>query len=187
MEFARWVAAFGLLGMTMAAVGRQDEYGALEGRIAPELRGDTWLNTEPDQKLSLEDRKGKVTLVAFWTFGCSNCQANLPGYARLYKRFKPKDVELIAIHTPETEEEHKLEAVKEHVKEFGIDYPVLIDNDGKNWFRWNQKYWPSLYVLDGEGRIRFRWIGELDYQHAGGEAKVVRAIEQLLRQKPKSS
>ena len=57
-------------------------------KTAPELSGGQWLNTTDHKPLTLAERKGKVTLVEFWTFACSNCQANLPSYARLYEKIQ---------------------------------------------------------------------------------------------------
>jgi hypothetical protein len=66
------------------------------------------------------------------------------------------------------------------VKELGITYPVLLDTDGEIWKRWGQRWWPTLYVIDKKGHVRYRWAGELEFNHAGGEAIVRRVIQQLL-------
>lgn len=151
---------------------------------APELVGTTWFNVEKGKEPTLESRKGKVTLVAFWTFACINCQNNFQPYARLLKTYRPKGVELISIHTPELEIEKKTEEVEKHIKQFKIDYPVLVDTEGKNWFGWKQQVWPTLYVLDSKGRVRYQWTGELNYRNAGGETTVAKVIDRLLAEKP---
>lgn len=153
-----------------------------ESEKVPELIQGQWLNTG-GLPLTLESRRGKPTLVAFWTFACSNCQANFPAYARLYRRYHSKGVELIAIHTPELEIERQPDQVAAHVRRAHIDYPVLIDGEGKNWTAWKQEYWPTLYVLDEKGCIRLKWEGELNYQGAAGERQVSALLDQLLAQK----
>jgi peptide methionine sulfoxide reductase msrA/msrB len=150
-------------------------------KIAPELKGGQWLNTG-GKAITLEARKGKVTLVEYWTFACSNCQANLPSYARLYENFKGQGVEIIGIHTPEFDYEADPKNVARRVKELKIAYPILIDSKSENWNRWEQKYWPTVYLVDKAGRIRYQWIGELESNNAGGEAKISDLIETLLNE-----
>jgi len=150
---------------------------------APLFVEGTWLNTKDGKPVTLESRKGKPTLVAFWTFACSNCQANIPAYERLLAKYRLKGVEMISIHTPEIKIERDLEAVKKHVAKFKIDYPVLIDNDAANWNRWKVQVWPTLFVIDGDGIARYRWLGELNWKGAGGEAKVAQVLDSLLAAK----
>jgi thiol-disulfide isomerase/thioredoxin len=145
----------------------------------PALTGDAslWLNTE--KPVTFE--KGKVYVVHFWTFGCINCKRNLPHYDRWVKKFG-KDVTFMGVHSPETESEKKFENVRAAVKKHNIDYPVLFDPNLDNWKRWQQQWWPTVYLIDKQGRVRYYWMGELEWQGAGGEAKMRRFIEQLLRE-----
>jgi hypothetical protein len=72
--------------------------------------------------------------------------------------------------------------VVKRVKELGITYPVFLDQQGVNWQRWGQHYWPTVYLIDKKGRVRYRWEGELEYNHAGGEAKMARLVNELLKE-----
>jgi peptide-methionine (R)-S-oxide reductase len=146
------------------------------------LTGGAWLNTPGNKPITLASRRGKVTIVEFWTFGCSNCQANLPAYARWHKKFASRGVAVIGIHTPETAYERDPKNVARRVKELGITYPVLLDANNENWNRWNQRYWPTVYLVDKAGRIRQHWEGELNWNGAGGEAKLAAVVEQLLKE-----
>ncbi|RYG25734.1 redoxin domain-containing protein [bacterium] len=92
-------------------------------------------------------------MVAYWTFACSNCDANIPSYARLLAKYRPKGVEMISVHGPQMKIERNLEGVKKHIAKYRIDYPVVIDNDNANWNRWHVLVWPTLYVVDGEAEI----------------------------------
>jgi peroxiredoxin len=150
---------------------------------APLFAEGQWLNTKDGKPITLESRKGKPTLVAFWTFACSNCQANIPAYRRLLAKYRSKGVEMISIHTPEIKIEHDVDQVKKHIEKFKIDYPVLIDNDNANWNRWGVNVWPTLFVVDGNGVIYYHWVGELNWQGAGGEAKVGEILDGLLASK----
>lgn len=149
----------------------------------PELQGGIWLNTSNKTPVKLASRKGKVTLVHFWTFGCINCKRNLPTYNRWQKQFEKQGVMVIGVHTPETEYERDIKNVEASLKKADITYPVLVDSEGANWNRWGQQIWPTVYLLDKWGHVRYRWIGELEYKNAGGEAKTTKYIEELLKEK----
>ena len=179
-------AALGAL-WTVASQPMVRAQNAAQSPVAPELVGGTWLNTAQDDKgnnkpLRLADRRGKVTIVEFWTYGCSNCQANLPAYARWQKQFEKRDVQIIGIHTPETQSERDPKNVARFVRDNNITYPVLIDGKSENWRRWGQQYWPTVYLVDKAGRVRANWEGELNWKGAGGEAKMGRFVEALLKE-----
>ncbi len=149
----------------------------------PELVGDSWLNLpQGTPRPTFASRKGKVTIVHFWTYGCINCRRNLAAYDRWQKRYAARGVMVIGIHTPETEAEGKPANVAKKVKELGITYPVLLDPKRANWSRWPQHIWPSIYLVDKKGLVKYVWEGELEYRGAGGEAKMTRLIETLLRE-----
>jgi hypothetical protein len=60
---------------------------------------------------------------------------------------------------------------------------VLLDQKGENWNRWQQRMWPTVYIIDKQGRVRYRWEGELDWKKAGGERIMGDLVERLLREK----
>ncbi len=86
------------------------------------------------------------------------------------------------MHTPETPAERERANVEKKLKELEITHPVLLDPDGINWKRWGQQWWPTVYLVDRRGFVRYRWEGELEYQGADGTAKMSRRIEELLRE-----
>ena len=181
---AHWLllpVALGLLGAAGGPLLAGERSQSLVGSAAPELTGDSWLNLPKGSTLSLASRKGKVTIVHFWTFGCINCKRNLPAYDRWWKRFATNGVVVIGIHTPESEAERDPANVAKRVKELGIAYPVLLDPDRQNWNRWQQRWWPAIYLIDKQGRVRYVWECELEYQKADGEAKMTQLIVDLLR------
>jgi thiol-disulfide isomerase/thioredoxin len=172
----------GLLGSAAAPLLGGESSKLSADAVALELTGDAWLNVPKGTRLTLASRKGKVTILHFWTFDCINCKRNLPAYDRWQKRFAAKGVLVIGVHTPETEAERNPANVAKKVKELGISYPVLVDSDHENWKRWQQRIWPTIYLIDKQGRVRYGWEGELEYQGAGGEAKMTRLIEALLKE-----
>lgn len=150
---------------------------------APELVGASWLNTSRNAPVTLASRKGKVTIVHFWTFGCINCKHNLPSYSRWQNQFGKRDVAILGVHTPEFDYERRPENVARFLRDENITYPVLLDAGGENWSRWRQRYWPTVYLIDRRGRIRYVWEGELEYDRAGGEAKMARLVDALLQER----
>lgn len=177
----RLFAVFTFLLAGMAYGGRMPD--ELRQR-APELSGNQWLNA-PEGAVSLASRKGQVTVVHFWTYGCINCKRNLPVYARWHEQFGPRGVAVIGIHTPEFEQEARLDNVAAKVQAFGIGWPVLLDPKMDNWRRWKQQFWPAVYLIDRQGVIRYRWDGELNYGGIAGESLMNAAIERLLAEQPK--
>ena len=166
--------------------GFAEEPIKVSASAAAELSGSKWLNTPDGKPIKLSSLKGKVTVLHFWTLGCINCRRNLPSYNRWYKKFDPKQVAIIGVHTPETPGEASKTAVEKAIKKHGIAYPVLVDSlqEGRyaNWDKWHQQYWPTVYLIDKKGKVRWRWEGELEYNQAGGEAKMASLIENLMNE-----
>jgi peroxiredoxin len=145
---------------------------------APELRQVTeWINGEP---LAIQSLRGRVVVVHFFAADCINCIRNMPHYRKWDELFADSDVLLIGIHTPETAAERKIEHVRKKVQEYGLEFPVAIDNDGRNWDAWTNRIWPAVYLIDRQGNVRFWWYGELEWQGAGGEMWMRQRIETLL-------
>ncbi len=151
------------------------------GCDAPELRSvDQWINGEP---LTLRSQQGNVVAVHFWAFGCINCQRNLPHYQAWYEKFPKSSFTLIGIHTPETERERSVDDLRASVEERAIRYPVAVDAAAENWKAWGNNMWPSVYLIDKHGRVRYWWYGELNWQAAKGEQFIRGKIEELLAEK----
>lgn len=129
---------------------------------APELVGtQAWINSGP---LKLSDLKGKVVIVDFWTYSCINCIRTLPYLTAWHDAYKDKGLVIIGVHTPEFAFEKELQNVQKAVKDFGIQYPVVQDNDFSTWRAYNNHYWPAKYIIDKEGNIRYMHFGEGKYE-----------------------
>lgn len=144
---------------------------------APELVGAPWLNT--DEPLGLDALRGKVVLVEFWTLGCFNCRNVLPHVADWHARYGGEAFEVVGVHYPEYDYERDLGNVRGAVAELGVHYPVAVDNEGTTWRAWDQRYWPTLYLVDHQGRIRYSHIGEGGYEatEAAIQALIAEAAE----------
>jgi cytochrome c biogenesis protein CcdA/thiol-disulfide isomerase/thioredoxin len=144
-------------------------------RTAPEFT-DTqqWLNTTDDAPLTLAGLRGHVVLVDFWTYSCINCIRTLPYLNAWYAKYHSKGFEIVGVHTPEFPFEHSASNVAEAVRQNGIHYPVVQDNDYGTWDAYENEYWPAEYLIDAQGRIRLEDFGEGQY------ATKERAIRSLL-------
>src|SRR4051794_9511691 len=158
----------------MAEATRPGEPAAglpVEGEL-PELNGaNAWLNSEP---LKAAGVRGKDVLVEFCTYSCVNWLRTVP-YVRAWdERDRGDGLVVIGAHTPEFEFEHDVEKIRSALEEMGVVYPVAVDNDYAVWRAFDNAYWPALYFVDAEGRIRHHRFGEEDYERSE------RVIQQLL-------
>jgi len=140
---------------------------------APELTGvENWINSKPI--LSMEELKGKVVLIDFWTYSCINCLRTLPYLESWHEKYSKEGLVVIGVHAPEFQFEKKLENVQQAVADQGITYPVVQDNDFKLWNAYSNRYWPAKYLIDKEGVVRFTHFGEGEY--ADTEEKIVKLL-----------
>ena len=127
---------------------------------APEITGQTWINAAPTH---MADLKGKVVLVEFWTFGCFNCRNIEPQVKRWHEQYAQQGLVVIGVHTPETDFERESKNVEHYVRAQHIAYAVVTDNDFATWTRYGTRAWPTVYLIDKQGRIRYAHIGEGNY------------------------
>ena len=139
---------------------------------------DAWINSPP---LSKSDLKGKVTVMDIWTFACWNCYRSFPWLNSLENKYKSKNFQLVGIHTPEFDHEKNRSAVEAKVKEFKLHHPVMMDNDFAYWQKLNNQYWPTFYLIDKQGQVRYRFIGETHGNTRKSNA-IESAIELLLNE-----
>lgn len=157
-----------------------DSTQSKSGKTAPDFTGGgQWLNSEP---LSLQkELKGKVVLVDFWTYSCINCIRTLPYIEKWYETYKDKGFVVVGVHSPEFEFEKKTDNVSKAIKDFGLTYPVVQDNDFNIWKAYNNQYWPAHYLIDGNGAVRATHFGE------GGYEETENQIRSLLGETPLSN
>jgi len=136
-----------------------------------------WVNTEG---VTSESLRGKVAIIHFYAFGCINCIHNYPAYLDWQSRYRGRDVVILGIHTPETKAERDIEEVKKKAAAEKFEFPVLIDVESKNCDAWGNSMWPTVYLVDKAGRLRFLWPGELNWKGATGEAQIRKHVEALL-------
>jgi len=140
--------------------------------IVPSLDGAVeWLNSPP---LTMDQLKGKVVLVDFWTYSCINCLRAIPYVRAWAEKYKDQGLVVIGVHSPEFAFEKRIDNVKKATGDLKIGYPVAVDNSYAIWRAFNNRYWPAHYFIDAEGRVRHHHFGEGDYDQSE------RVIQQLL-------
>jgi thiol-disulfide isomerase/thioredoxin len=143
------------------------DYGA-----APELQNTVWLNTPGP--LRLADLRGQVVLLNMWTFDCINCQHVIPYVKTWYDAYHAQGLQVIGNHFPEFQYEADLGNLTNAVKQLGLRYPIAQDNDGQTWRAYDTHYWPTIFLIDKRGHIRYQSIGE------GAYPQTEAAIQSLL-------
>ena len=129
---------------------------------APGFRDVTsWINTEP---FTLEDQRGKVVLIDFWTYTCINCIRTLPYIKSWHSKYADSGLVIVGVHAPEFEFEKDRQNVIDAMEKFGLEYAVFQDNDFGTWRNYNNRYWPAKYLIDKDGFIRYTHFGEGKYQ-----------------------
>ena len=134
-----------------------------EGTL-PQFSGATaWLNSEP---LTPEGLRGRVVVADFCTYTCINWLRSLP-YVRAWdERYRSRGLVTIGIHTPEFSFERDLDNIRRALAQMRVTYPVVVDNDYAIWNAFANHYWPALYFVDADGRIRHHRFGEGDYERS---------------------
>ena len=128
---------------------------------APELTGiEAWLNSQP---LTLQQLKGKVVLIDFWTYSCINCVRTLPYVTEWDRTYRDKGLVIIGVHAPEFEFEKNKDNVAAAIVSHNIAYPVALDNNLDTWTSFKNRYWPAHYLIDQEGRVVYTHFGEGNY------------------------
>ena len=144
------------------------------GQRAPDFTGGgPWFNTG-GKALTLADLKGKVVAVEMWTAGCYNCRNVIPSLRQWDARYRDKGLMIVGVHSPEFSHEHSEQYVRDSVAKLGIRYAVVMDNGFKIWKAYNNIYWPTIYIVDKKGVVRYSHIGEGEY------AETENMIKQLL-------
>jgi hypothetical protein len=139
---------------------------------APEFPPVEWLNTPAPP--SPADFLGQVRLVDVWDFTCINCLRTLPLLRDWHGRYLDSGLAMLGVHTPEFPFAHDREAVRSAIGRLGIRWPVALDNHQEIWSAFANRAWPTVYLIDRAGYIRYRREGE------GGYVDLEAAIRALL-------
>lgn len=145
---------------------------------APDIiPGGEWYNLSDGRTgLSLNELRGKVVLIDFWTYTCINCIRTLPYLRDWHQKYADKGLVIIGVHTPEFEFEKNPDNVGRAIHDFGLRYPIVQDNEYATWRAYQNRYWPAKYFIDKDGKIRSAHFGE------GAYDETEELIQELLRE-----
>jgi cytochrome c biogenesis protein CcdA/thiol-disulfide isomerase/thioredoxin len=128
---------------------------------------------EGSPPLTMEELRGRVVVVDFWTYSCVNCVRTIPYLKAWYDAYKDEGLVIIGVHTPEFEFEKNPGNVARAIKDLGVDWPVVQDNNYQQWNAYANRYWPAHYFIDAKGRVRYFHFGEGEYE---ASERVIRAL-----------
>jgi cytochrome c biogenesis protein CcdA/thiol-disulfide isomerase/thioredoxin len=147
------------------------DYGA-----APNFEGiSAWINSKP---LTIQQLRGKVVLVDFWTYSCINCLRTLPHLKAWDAAYRKAGLVIVGVHTPEFAFEHVVSNVRKASRDLGVRYPVAVDDGYRTWQAYRNGAWPTEYLIDRSGRVREIKEGEGQYDESE------HAIRELLGESP---
>ena len=151
--------------------GSKGDSAARSGKLAPELTGTgRWLNSEP---FTLESRRGEVVLIDFWTYSCINCIRTFPHLKKWHDKYSGRGLVILGVHTPEFRFEENFDNLRMAVADEGITWPVVQDNERGTWNAYNNLYWPSKYLIDQYGVMRYFYGGEGGYDLTEGRIRAL--------------
>jgi thiol-disulfide isomerase/thioredoxin len=140
---------------------------------APELAPGRWIQ---GPEVSIAGSRGSVVLVDFWESTCVNCLRTLPYLKAWHERYAGRGLIIVGVHTPEFEFSADPELLAMAVRDEGLPYPVLLDQDRATWQRFANKFWPAKYLIDARGYLRYERFGE------GAYGETEEWIQRLLRE-----
>ena len=144
------------------------------GSKAPEFVGiANWINSRP---LTMEELRGRVVLVDFWTYTCVNCIRTMPYLKDWHAKYASKGLVIVGVHSPEFEFEKLTENVAENARNFGLEYAIAQDNGFQTWRAYRNRFWPAKYLVDAGGVIRYNHFGEGAYDET--EQRIRRLLEE---------
>lgn len=173
---AKPVAQAPIPGLDGPTVPLPDEKDRID---VPGFDGATqWLNV--DRPLTLADLRGRVAVIDFWTSCCINCLQTLPTLKKLEDTFRGAPFVVVGVHSPKFDEEQDAERLIDIVLDNRIEHPVAADGDMKVWRAWGVEAWPTVAVLDANGKALWAGAGEPDFDEV---ASIVRSAMKEARDK----
>jgi thiol-disulfide isomerase/thioredoxin len=145
-----------LHGLLTGQTPAQSELASLE-------RANAWVNSPP---LSASALRGKVVLIDFWTYTCINWLRTLPYVRAWAEKYRDQGLVVIGVHAPEFAFEKNLDNVRRAAKDLRVDFPIAVDSEHLIWRAFRNQYWPALYFVDAQGRVRHHQFGEGSYEQS---------------------
>jgi thiol-disulfide isomerase/thioredoxin len=148
-----------------------DQTTPIDSALSELDRATEWLNSEP---LTAAGLRGSVVAVQFCTYSCVNWIRTLPYVRAWASAYRDHGLVVVGAHAPEFAFEREIDGVRRAMAEMGVEHPIVLDNEYAIWRSFDNHYWPALYLVGDDGRVRYQHFGEGAYDET--EA----AIRQLL-------
>lgn len=132
------------------------EIGVKEGQKAPDFQ----LQNIKGKEMKLSELEGKKVIVNFWATWCPPCKAEMPHMQKFYHTSERNNVEILAVNL--TTSEKDVNNIGEFVKNYGLTFPILLDQHGKIGENYQAYTIPTSYIIDTKGVIRKKIIGPMD-------------------------
>lgn len=132
--------------------------------------------TLPDpagKKVSIKDFRGKVVFLAFWATWCEFCREEIPAIESLYRDFKGKGLEIVAVNIKDKRED-ALAFIKKHK----LTYPVLMDPEGDVGALYGAFATPTVYLIDRKGTVLARQWGPAGWNSPNARKLIGEIVEQ---------
>lgn len=151
-------AAMAPLPYTLVPLPPEKERGEVPGFEG----ASAWINV--DHPLVKDELRGRVVIVDFWTSCCINCLQTLPVLHAIEERFRGRAVTVVGVHSPKFDEEKEAGRLRDVVRDNRIEHPIAVDGSMAIWRAWGVESWPTVAVLDVEGRAIWAASGEPDVE-----------------------
>ena len=139
------------------------ELQSYKGNATPPLN----LKDLNGKTVNLKDYRGRVVLINFWATWCPPCRAEMPTMQRLKEKMAGKPFAILAVDMGETKD-----VVNAYIREIKTDFIVLLDKDGDALKAWKVFAFPTSYVVDAQGKIRYGLFGATEWDEAGAVEKI---------------
>ena len=135
--------------------------GGQVGDRAPEFEAvSNWINSEP---LTMEELRGRIVLIDFWTYTCVNCIRTFPYLKEWHAKYADKGLIIVGVHSPEFDFEKVTDNVVRSAQDYDLTWPIAQDNDFGTWRAYSNRFWPAKYLVDQDGTVRYTHFGEGAY------------------------
>lgn len=156
-----------LLGLTLFGQGHARELQIYKGGATPPLV----LKDLNGKTHDLKQYRGKVVLINFWATWCPPCRAEMPSMQRLKNKMAGKPFVILAVDMGETESE-----VQAFIQQIKTDFTVMMDKDGRALKTWKVFAFPTTYVVDAQGKIRYGLYGASEWDTPDKIAKITQLL-----------
>ncbi|HXG01650.1 MAG TPA: redoxin domain-containing protein [Bacteroidota bacterium] len=127
---------------------------------AHELFGDFWFNSEP---MVVSALRGRAVIVYFWDFTCVSSLRVMPYVKEWHRKYQEYGLVVIGVHTPKFPFGKDPERVQRAIERHALTFPVVMDNEATIAARYGMRSWPSIFLVDKHGFVRYESAGEGNY------------------------